>query len=85
MRVLARQLVVQFFRGDVFLFEEELKNQFPLPGVFQLMLSEVFLQDFHFFGMFGHAATCRLRAAIKDETGHGVKSVRSCRINLMLV
>jgi len=54
MRILARQLVIQFFRSDVFLFEEELKNQFPLAGVLQLMLPEVVFEHCHFFGMFGH-------------------------------
>lgn len=46
--------MIQFFRGDVFLFQEELKDQLPLAGILQLMLPKMFFQYFHFFWVFGH-------------------------------
>jgi len=43
------ELMVHGLRGDVFLPKKSGEDQFPLAGEFQLMFSEVFLQNVHFF------------------------------------
>jgi hypothetical protein len=53
-RILFRQLVIHRFRGDMFLFEKGIKNQLPLPGVFQLMFPEMLFQNRDFFLMLRH-------------------------------
>ena len=54
MRIFAGQLVVHLLSRDVFLFQEGIEDQFTLASKFQLVFSEVFLEDSHFFNMFGH-------------------------------
>ncbi len=54
MRIFAGQLVIHLLSRDVFLFQECIEDQFTLARKFQLVFSEVFLEDSHFFDMFGH-------------------------------
>ncbi len=54
MRVFLRQLVVHLFRGDVFLLEEGVEDEFTLTRVLQLVLAEMCFQRLHLFRMFGH-------------------------------
>lgn len=51
-RIFSRQLVIHLFSRDVFLLQKGIENQFTLPGKFELMFPEMFLQDSQFFGMF---------------------------------
>lgn len=53
-RIFPRELVVQFFRCDVFLFQKRFQDQFPLAGVLQLVFPQVFFQQRCFSLMFGH-------------------------------
>lgn len=46
--------MVHLLSRDVFLFQEGIEDQFTLASKFQLVFSEVFLEDSHFFDMFGH-------------------------------
>lgn len=52
--ILPCQLMVHLFGGDVFLFQECVKDQFALAGKFQLMFPKMLLEDSHFFDVFGH-------------------------------
>jgi hypothetical protein len=52
--ILARELMVQLFRGDMFLLEKGVKNEFALAGVLELMLPQVVFEDAHFFLMLRH-------------------------------
>ncbi len=53
-RILASQLMVHGFRRDVLLLKERVEDQFSLARKLQLVLSEVLLEDSHFFGMLWH-------------------------------
>ena len=75
MGIFQRQLVVHLLSRDVFLFQEGIEDQFTLASKFQLVFSEVFLEDSHFFDMFGHGDRFNLSVVgIKDETAGPVKS-----------
>lgn len=52
MGIFPRQLVVQLLSRDMFLFQKCVKDQFTLASKLQLVLSQMLLEDFHFFGMF---------------------------------
>ncbi|SPP63351.1 hypothetical protein NITLEN_10437 [Nitrospira lenta] len=54
MRIFLRQLMIHFFRGDVFLLQEGLQDEFALARVLELVFAEVRFQRFHFFRMLGH-------------------------------
>ena len=57
-RVFSRELVVEVFRGDVFLLEKGIEDQFTLAGDLQLVFPEMLLQYPHFSGMLGHGDQC---------------------------
>lgn len=62
-RIFACELVIQFFRRDVFLLEERIQDQFPLAGVLELVFPQMFFQQRHFFLVLGHMpASCVNRA-----------------------
>ena len=46
-----RQLVIHGLRGNVFLPEERVQNQFTLAGELELMFAQVFFQRLHFLHM----------------------------------
>ena len=51
MRIGLRQLVIHGLRGNMFLPEEGVENQFTLAGELELMLAQVVLQGLHFLYM----------------------------------
>jgi hypothetical protein len=74
--IFTRKLVVHLFSRDVFLLQKSIKDQFTLSRKFELVLSEVLLQDPHFSGMLGHGdETDPPGARIKDEMRRPVKCV----------
>ncbi len=76
MGIFTGELVVQLFRGDMFLSQKCIKDEFALTRILQLVLPEMLLQDSHFFGMFRHVNwTKPPRRGIKDEIGLSVKSL----------
>ncbi|CUS38654.1 hypothetical protein COMA2_50201 [Candidatus Nitrospira nitrificans] len=79
-RILAGQLVVHLLGRNMLLLEECVEDQFTLACELQLVLPEVFLQDTHFFDMFGHGnEAAPPGAGIKDEMKRRVKSVSANR------
>jgi len=52
MGILTRELVVELFCGDVLLFQKGIEDEFPLTGIFQLVLPKMLLEDSHFFCVF---------------------------------
>jgi hypothetical protein len=58
-RIFSRKLVIEVFRGDVFLFQEGVQNQFTLSGELQLVFPEMLLQYPHFSGVLGHGDQCQ--------------------------
>ncbi len=80
MGILTSELMVQFFRGDMFLFQKCIKDELALARILQLVLSEMLLEDSHFFGVFRHVVwTKPPRRGIKDEIELSVKSSVSTR------
>jgi hypothetical protein len=67
-------LVVHLFGCNMLLLEECVEDQLTLACKLQLVLSEVLLQDAHFFDVFGHGDEINPPGAgIKDEMKLPVK------------
>jgi hypothetical protein len=49
MRIGLGELMIHGLSRDVFLPKERRQNELPLPGEFQLVLAQVFLQCVHLF------------------------------------
>jgi len=75
-RIGLSQLVIHGFRGNMFLPEEGVQNQFTLASEFELMLAQMLPQSLHFL----HMCICQDGppiALIKDETAQLVKGSRA--------
>ena len=76
MRIRLRQLVIHRLRGNVFLPEEGIQNQFTLARELELVFAQVLLQGLHFLYM-GICQNGPPMGPIKDETVQLVKGSRT--------
>ncbi len=78
MRIGLSQLVIHGLRGNMFLTEESVQNQFTLAGELELMFAQMLLQGLHFLHMCIRQDGPPM-GLIKDETAHPVKGLQAAR------